>query len=119
MDLKLKVYKDERFRWVFDDSEFNLAQEAFVAGMDEVIDLITKDIPDAIDGVYIHFQDGIGSDEYPFIVLTHSLSINHPKLGQSNYYYCEALDKKVWICNNMYRYSDTTPQILCLWATKL
>jgi hypothetical protein len=29
---KLFVYKDERYRWVFDDSEFNLSQEAFVSG---------------------------------------------------------------------------------------
>ena len=35
MDLALRVYKDERFRWVFDDAEFNLSQEAFVAGVDE------------------------------------------------------------------------------------
>ena len=32
--LELFVYKDEKFRWVFDDEEHHLAQEAFVAGMD-------------------------------------------------------------------------------------
>ena len=118
MDLSMRVYKDERFRWVFDDTEFNLSQEAFVAGMDEVIDFITKDIPNATEGVEVHFQDGVGSDEFPFVVLTHATSIHHPKLGQSNYYYCEQIDKKVWICNNMYKYTKETPQILCVWATK-
>ncbi len=115
---KLFVYKDERYRWVFDDSEFNLSQEAFVSGMDEVIDLLTKDIPNAVTGVYVHFDEFIGSDEFPFIALTHATSLHHPKLGQSNYYFCEQLDKKVWICNNMYRYTQQTPQILCMWATK-
>jgi hypothetical protein len=119
MHFKLDVYKDERFRWVFDDAEFNLSQEPFVEGMDDVIDFITKDIPNANEGVIIHFQDGVGSDEYPFVVLTHATSRRHPKLGQSNYYYCEQLDKKVWICNNMYRYTNDTPQIICVWATKL
>ena len=118
MDLVLRVYKDERFRWVFDDTEFNLSQEAFVAGVDEVIDFITKDIPNATEGVEVHFQDGVGCDEFPFVVLTHADSIHHPILGQSNYYYCEQIDKKVWICNNMYRYTKETPQILCVWATK-
>lgn len=118
MDLILYVYKDEKFRWVFDDVEFNLSQEAFVAGMDEVIDLITKDIPNANEGVNIHFQDGVGSDEYPFVVLTHATSMTHNKLGQSNYYYCKDLAKNVWLCNNMYRYTKETPQILCVWATK-
>jgi hypothetical protein len=115
---KLFVYKDERYRWVFDDSEFNLSQEAFVSGMDEVIDLLTKEIPNASAGVYVHFDEFIGSDEFPFITLTHATSLHHPKLGQSNYYFCEKLDKKVWICNNMYRYTDHTPQVLCMWVTK-
>jgi len=117
MDMKLLVYKDERFRWVFDDAEMNLSQEPFVAGMDEVIDLITKDIPNATDGVFIHFRDGVGSDEFPFIVLTQATSNIHPKPGQSNYYFSEDLDKKVWLCPNMYKYAETTPQIICVWAT--
>lgn len=117
MELKLFVYKDERFRWVFDDADANLSQEAFVAGMDEVIDLVTKDIPNATDGVFIHFSEGIGSDDYPFIVLTHAKSIHHPKLGQSNYYFSENLNKQVWLCPNMYKYAEFTPQIICVWAT--
>ncbi len=119
--ISLFVYKDERFRWVFDDKEKGIAQEPFVAGMDEVLDHLSKDIPNAVfDGFNLHIQEFIGSNERPTVVLCHHTAFSHPILGQSNYYYWEEMDRmKVWICPVLYRYVSKTPQILCLWSTSL
>ena len=115
--LELFVYKDEKYRWVFDDDEHNLAQEAFVAGMDLVIDHLTTDLPGCgYDGFVFCMSEFIGSNEYKFIELTHSEALIHPLLGQSNYYNCKELGIRAWLCNNLYRYIDHTPQVICCWA---
>ena len=118
MPIKFWVYKDERFRWVFDDAKIGLSQEVFVAGMDDLIDLLVKDIPEATNGFMLYMDEWTGTNDHPFIVITHATAMTHPKLGQSNYYWCNELNKKVWLCNNLYRYIDHTPQVLCFWATK-
>lgn len=116
LDITLFVYKDECFRWVFDDEANKLAQEAFVAGMDEVIDLLVENIPNAYDGFTLCMREDVGSDEFPFIAITHDTAMHHNLLGQSNYYWCNELSTKVWLCNNLYRYVDHTPQTICLWV---
>lgn len=43
--------------WVFDDVDVGLKWEAFVSGTNLVMDWITKDIPDAIEGFKLTFSD--------------------------------------------------------------
>ena len=119
--LSLYVFKDYRYRWVFDDPAKNIYREPFVAGMDLVIDHLTKDIPNAdYKGIMLHFQEGVGSDQHPFVVLSHASAIHHTKLGQSNWYYCQELvPLRAWICPMLYKYIDHTPQILCIWAEEI
>ena len=120
--LELFVYKDEKFRWVFDDEEHNLAQEAFVAGMDTVIDILTEGFPDhGYDGFIFCMCEFVGTNDYKFLCLTHSQALHHTLLGQSNYYDVECVDGnrlgfRAWLCNNLYRYIDHTPQVICCWA---
>lgn len=114
--LELFVYKDERFRWVFDDESNHLAQEPFVAGMDEVIDLLTEKFPNhGYDGIKLFMQE-FATAETDAIELTHHTACHHPLLGQSNYYWCKELDKKVWLCPNLYKYVTETPQVIMIWA---
>jgi hypothetical protein len=115
---KFSVYKDERFRWVFDDAEAGLAQEAFVAGMDEVLDLLTEKLPNhGYDGFTLSMCEFVQpADVMDAIELTHHSAMHHPLLSQSNYYWCKELNKKVWLCPNLYKYVDHTPQVLMVWA---
>ena len=43
--------------WVFDDEQHGLHQEALISGTDEVIEFVTKDIPDAEKGFKLIFSD--------------------------------------------------------------
>jgi len=116
--LELFIYKDEHFRWVFDDEENGLAQEAFVDGMDDVIDLLTKDLPDhGYDGDWCCVRQYFGGEK-DAIELTHYEELRHSTQGTSNYYWCQELNKKVWLCNNLYKYVDHTPQVLWCWLKK-
>ena len=47
---------DEVATWVFDDPAAGLAQEPFVSGVPEMIDLLVKDIPDARRGFRLLFS---------------------------------------------------------------
>lgn len=116
--LELFVYKDERFRWVFDDSENGLSQEPFVAGMNLVIDYLVESLPNkGLNGFHLYMREFIaGADADNAIELSHHSSLNHPIIGQSNYYWCKHLKIKAWLCNNLYKYISETPQVLQIWA---
>lgn len=116
--LELFVYKDERFRWVFDDKGNGLSQEPFVAGMDEVIDLLTVNLPNhGYDGFKFCMREHYPDDEVA-IELTHYETMKHPLLGNSNYYWCEKLNKKVWLCHNLYKYVNHAPQVIFCWCKR-
>lgn len=76
-NLSLNVYKDTRGRWVFDDPAKRIHQEPFVSGMEKVLNHLSKDIPNAgFYGFILHMQEGIGTDDHPFVTLCHAEPIS-------------------------------------------
>lgn len=115
--LELTVYKNDRNQWVFDDPDVDLVQEAFVAGADEIMDKLTENYSEsARSGFKLYMREAIPDDVDGAIECIHSELINHDLLGASNYYRCEALSKRIWLCPNLYRYVSNTPQIIWFWA---
>ena len=115
--LELFVYKDERFRWVFDDADVGLAQEAFVAGMDVLIDKLTEDFENhGYDGFNFSMRAEFPVDGCSCVELVHNEALHHPLLGYSHYYSCELINRRVWLCHNLYRYVNIVPQVIWVCA---
>ena len=115
--LELTVYKSERNQWVFDDPDVGLVQEPFVAGADEIMDKLTESYSEsARKGFKLFMREAIPEDVDDAIECIHSELIEHGILGRSNYYQCETLGKRIWLCPNLYRYITNTPQIIWFWA---
>ena len=119
----LDTYRDPRGRWVFDDYELDppLLEEAWVSGMDQVMDLLhdrvkTDADPEPRFNVYLGLEPPEGSTNA--IELVHHQTLTHPILGKSHYYWCAALDRKVWLCHNLHRYVEVAPEKLYLEATR-
>ncbi len=111
------VYKDERWRWVFDDAARHLAREAFVAGMDQVIDALARKHPDhGYGGIGFHMSTRKPQGRIDSLLLEHTQTLWHPALGPSNYYHCRQLGIKTWLCNNLYRYVALAPRRLHCWV---
>lgn len=89
--------------WVFDDDRVNLFQEPFVAGIDKMIDILVKDIPNAENGFNLIFSDS------PFpgydIVLEWKSSEY-----EGNWYYCSKYDITGWLCPALFLYYETAPK---------
>ncbi len=91
--------------WVFDDEKVRLIQEPFIAGADEIIDLMVKDIPNAKEGFVMFFSD----EPFP----GHKLELNWQREdGSGNWYRSSALDKEGWLCPALFRYFKETPKNL-------
>ena len=89
--------------WVFDDARVNLIQEPFVAGVPEMIDHITKDIPDARSGFRLLFSAN------PFPGYQIKLKWVRRESG-GGWYYSEDLDREGWLCPALFKYYRKTPK---------
>lgn len=87
--------------WVFDDSMKGLERELFVGGTDEIIDVITHDIPHAEDGFYMIFSD----TEFPNYHYKFELT---GALGSGNTYAHETLGEG-WLCPALLKYFAAPP----------
>jgi hypothetical protein len=115
--LTLSVYKNAMEQWVFDDSDVGLVQEAFVAGANEIMDKLTEHYVDTADSRFtLHMREAIPEDVTNAIECIHSEHVSHDILGGSDYYNCSALNRRIWLCPNLYRYISSTPQILWFWG---
>ena len=118
--LELTVYKNHRNQWVFDDADVGLVQEAFVAGADKVMDKLTEDYTvSARKGFKLYMRDMLPENTENSIEITHSEALFHDILGKSNYYNCDALGHRVWLCPNLYRFVTETPQVIWFWAEEI
>ena len=89
--------------WVFDDKRVNLHQEPFVAGIPEMIDHITKDIPNAKDGFRLLFS----ANSFPgYQVKLAWLR----KENWGNWYYLEELKMEGWLCSALFKYYKKAPK---------
>ncbi len=91
--------------WVFDDPQARLVREPFVAGVPEMIDVLTKEIPDATNGFRMLFS------AQPFPGYQKKLTWLRGDMG-GNYYRMENPAMEGWICPAMFRYYKTTPKEL-------
>ncbi len=96
---------DYQGSWVFDDQSVGLTREPFVAGVPEMIDELTKDIPNAKAGfrLLISATDFAGSQKE----LTW---LSGSKGG--NYYRMEDPPMEGWLCPALFKYyKDAPPKI--------
>jgi hypothetical protein len=88
--------------WVFDDPAVGLVREAFVAGIDTMIDKLVADIPDAAKGFRLIFSPT------PFPGYTVKLEWRREEYG-GNWYYCPQFDLEGWLCPALFKYFPEAP----------
>ena len=89
--------------WVFDDKRVNLYQEPFVAGIPEIINHITKDIPNAKNGFRLLFSAN------PFPGYQMKLIWLREESG-GNWYYSKDLKMEGWLCPALFKYYKKAPK---------
>lgn len=117
--LELTVYKSKRGQWVFDDSDVELTQEPFVAGADLIMDELVKTYKSPQNGFKLFIREAVPDDIENAIECIHSEKLTHPLIGDSNYYRCSTLNRRIWLCPALYRYISYTPQVLWFWAEEI
>lgn len=99
--MALRPYKFHS-QWVFDDEATGLFREAFVAGIDVMLDRLTAHIPDAGKGVILLFS---GED---FVGRQIRLDwLNGDRSG--NWYRCEEYEMEGWLCPALFKYFEIAP----------
>lgn len=91
--------------WVFDDPTTGLVREAFVQGIDDILDRATADIPNAKKGFLLTFS------AQPFPGWMFRLNWTKPgEKGVGNWYYCPQFKINGWLCPALYHYFDRAPK---------
>jgi len=91
--------------WVFDDQATGLVKEAFVSGVDTILDVVTAQIEDAEKGFICLFSDR------PFPNATVELTwLRADETGRGNWYFCEQLKTEGWFCPALLRYFPEPPK---------
>ena len=88
-------------QWVFDDESTELYKEAFVAGADDLLEILS----DGKDSVVMLFS------EEPFPEYTVRIEYIGPELGGSNYF-CEEYNHKLWLCSALFKYFEEAPKAI-------
>lgn len=89
-------------QWVFDDETTGLVREAFVMGIDKMLDIITKDIPNAEKGFRLLFS------HMPFPNYDVELTWQRGDYG-GNWYFYEELGFEGWLCPALFKYFSAAP----------
>lgn len=91
--------------WVFDDPRVGLVREPFVSGIDKMIDLLVKDIPNAQKGFRLIFS------ERPFPGYEVKLDWCREEFG-GNWYWSDKYQMEGWLCPALFKYFETAPKEL-------
>jgi hypothetical protein len=86
---------------MFDDANTGLYREPFVAGMSEIIDEITRHIPNAEKGVTILFSESYFPSAQGFLKFVKSE-------GNGNWY--QYADMVGWLCPALFKYFNEAPK---------
>lgn len=89
-------------QWVFDDEKTGLVREAFVAGIDKMLDRATAHIPDAEKGFKLIFSPT------PFPGYALKLEWLREEYG-GNWYWSEKLGIEGWLCPALFKYFPAAP----------
>jgi hypothetical protein len=95
-------YKFSDF-WVFDDPAVGLRQEPFVSGADEIIDILTEQIPNAAAGFKLVFAPE------PFPGYSARFELDRPEHG-GNWYKWPERGIEGWLCPALFKYFDSAPR---------
>jgi hypothetical protein len=95
-------YKYEGF-WVFDDPAVGLQREPFVSGADEILDILTAEIPDAASGFRLLFSP----EPFPGYVARFVWA--REEYG-GNWYSWPERQKEGWLCPALFKYFESAPQ---------
>jgi hypothetical protein len=96
--------------WAFDDASTGLAQEPFVLGVPEMIDVFVRDIPEAESGFALYFS------ECPFPGHQAELVWVREEAG-GNWYRETRTGLEGWLCPSLFRYFAIAPPRLFCAAT--
>ena len=88
--------------WVFDDERVGLQKEPFVSGADNVLDLLTIDVPDAENGFRLTFS------ATPFPNYDACVEWRREEHG-GNWYYAPIYEAEGWLCPALMKYFDYVP----------
>jgi hypothetical protein len=88
--------------WVFDDPAVGLVREPFVSGIDEMLNRLTKSIPQAEAGFRLIFSPT------PFPGYSVKLVWRREEFG-GNWYYSSEIGIEGWLCPALFRYFDKAP----------
>ena len=88
--------------WVFDDAAVGLVREAFVSGIDVMLDRLTASIPNAEKGFRLIFSPT------PFPGHTVKLEWRREEYG-GNWYYSPQFDMEGWLCPALFKYFPKAP----------
>ncbi len=95
--------------WVFDDESTGLVREAFVCGMGEILDALTKGIPDAERGFVCYFSaSAIPGTSY-------RIDWRREESG-GNWYYCGLTQTEGWLCPALFKYFAEAPKEIYIQA---
>lgn len=99
-------YKYEEV-WVFDDEAVGLVKEPFVSGMPQIIELLTRNIPESNKGFALFFS------KTPFPTYQVKLEWKREEYG-GNWYFWQEKNLEGWLCPALFKYFDETPsEIYC------
>jgi hypothetical protein len=102
--LVLQPYKEGN-TWVFDDPPAGLKREPFMAGIPQILDRMTKDIPDAQRGFRLLFS----TTSFPGYQIELTW-LRTETVG--NWYRCEEYQTEGWLCPALGKYFPTPPKKL-------
>jgi hypothetical protein len=100
----LRPYRYES-TWVFDDEAVGLVREPFVLGIDEMLDRLTKDIPDAAKRFRLLFSTA------PFPGYSAKLEWRREEYG-GDWYFSPTFGIEGWLCPALFKYLDQAPREL-------
>lgn len=98
--------------WVFDDAATGLVQEPFVEGVPEMIDELTREIPNAASGFRLLFAST------PFPNYQEKIEWRREEFG-GNWYYSPTYDREGWLCPALFKYFDSAPREIYVKAEAL
>lgn len=88
--------------WVFDDPAVGLVREPFVLGIDEMINRVVANIPNAEKGFRLIFSPT------PFPGYAVKLEWRREEYG-GNWYFCPQFGIEGWLCPALFKYFDKAP----------
>ncbi len=98
--------------WVFDDANTGLVQEPFVEGIPEMINELTREIPDAESGFRLLFSPG------KFPGWQAQLEWRREEFG-GNWYFSPTYKREGWLCPALFKYFDKAPREIYVKAEAL